>query len=144
MTPHVSPQPDPSGPTDLDLDLVRRIYAMLGSAGAAAAGATTAHPDISVYQSEQLPWGGRYTGREGFQRFAQALGSALDSRVEIEELYQAGDRVVQSGRARGVVRATGKPFEAREVHVWQIRDGLVISLDMYVETEPILEALRTD
>ncbi len=116
---------------------------MLDSAGAAAAGATTAHPDISVYQSEQLPWGGRYTGREGFQRFAQALGSALDSRVEIEQLYQAGDRVVQSGLARGVVRATGKPFEAREVHVWRIRDGLVISLDMYVETEPILEALRT-
>ncbi|MEV0455890.1 nuclear transport factor 2 family protein [Catellatospora methionotrophica] len=142
MTP--TDQTPTSAAPQTSLDVVRKVYELLSAGGAAEAGAAMAHPDITVYQSEELPWGGRYVGWEGFQQFAAALGDAVDSRIDIEHLYQAGDRVVQTGRACGVVRATGKPFEAREVHVWQVRDGLISSLDMYVETHVLLEALRAD
>lgn len=115
-----------------DLDVVRAVYDFVN--GTNPDGASLADPEITVHQSEELPWGGSYVGLEGFRRFHLAVSSAIHSEVEIESLFQAGDRVVQSGRTRGFVRATGKPFDVREVHIWRVRDGRIIDLEVYVET----------
>ncbi|WP_329370749.1 nuclear transport factor 2 family protein [Streptomyces sp. NBC_01483] len=123
-----------------DLDVVRAVYDFVN--GTNPDGASLADPEITVHQSEELPWGGSYVGLEGFRRFHLAVSSAIHSEVEIESLFQAGDRVVQSGRTRGFVRATGKPFDAREVHIWRVRGGRIIDLEVYVETPLMLEALK--
>lgn len=120
--------------------MVRAVYDFIN--GINPDGACLADPGITVCQSEELPWDGSYVGLEGFQRFYQAVSSAIHSEVEIEALFQAGDRVVQSGRTRGFVRATGKPFDAQEVHIWRVRGGRIIGLEVHVETPVVLEALK--
>ncbi|WP_405883124.1 nuclear transport factor 2 family protein [Streptomyces sp. NBC_01136] len=123
-----------------DLAVVRAVYDFIN--GTNPDGASLADPDITVYQTEELPWGGSYTGLAGFQKFYQAVSNAIHSEVETEALYQAGDRVVQTGRTRGAARATGKPFDAREVHIWQVRNGRIVSLEIYVDTSVLLEAVK--
>ena len=67
--------------------------------------------DVEFLQSTELPWGGHYTGHDGVRQFLEALREHVDSRVELEHLIDAGDRVVAVGRTVGKARATKLEFE---------------------------------
>jgi uncharacterized protein len=46
------------------------------------------------------------------------------------------------GRARTTPKATGKPFDVRELHVWQVRRGRLIDLEVFLNAPaPLLAAL---
>jgi ketosteroid isomerase-like protein len=98
-------------------------------------------PAVTVWQTEELPWGGSYEGTDGFAEFAIKLVSTITSAVEIERLYEAGDHVVQAGRTRGTVNATGVEFDIAETHIWDVRDGKAMSMRAYIDTPAMLEAL---
>lgn len=100
-----------------------------------------ADPQMVVTQTEQLPWGGTYHGHAGLRAFMEALLGRVDSRVEVEEYVEAGDRVVAIGRTRGAVRSSGTPFDIRVAHVWTIRDGKAVRFEAYIDTPGMLEAL---
>lgn len=101
-------------------------------------------PEITLRQTELLPWGGRFEGIEGYRRFAELLLGHVDSVVTPEEYVDAGDRVVAIARTRGHVRASGQPFDLRAVHVWGVRDGKAVSFEPYIDTPGMLAALSTD
>jgi SnoaL-like domain len=69
--------------------------------------------EIEIYQTTAVPWGGRYRGREGTQQFLGRLMAHVDSVVEIEELFDAGERVVEIGRSLGWVKGTNRKFDVR-------------------------------
>jgi hypothetical protein len=98
-------------------------------------------PEITVRQTELLPWGGSYAGIAGFRRFTELLFGNVDSLVTPEEYVDAGDRVVAIARTRGHVRRNGAPFDLRAVHVWGLREGKVVSFDAFIDTPAMLEAL---
>lgn len=128
--------------TDVEsgIAVVRSAYDAINS-GSPAAAAALLHPDIVIEQSDALPWGGSYRGLAGFRDFSLAVAGRIDSTVTTEEMYESGDRVIQVGRTRGTVRASGRPFDSREVHVWRIREGRIAGLEVYVENDVFLEAL---
>jgi ketosteroid isomerase-like protein len=98
--------------------------------------------DGTVYQLPAVPWGGTYAGHEGLGRFLSALTGQIESRPEIERLVADGDgHVVQVGRTRGTVRATGAPFDVAEVHVWTVRDGQVARFAAYLDGAAMAAAL---
>jgi uncharacterized protein len=97
--------------------------------------------EIEIYQTTAVPWGGRYRGREGTQQFLGRLMAHVDSVVEIEELFDAGERVVEIGRSLGWVKGTNRKFDVREVHVWELRDGKIASLQSHLDTPAMLAAL---
>jgi ketosteroid isomerase-like protein len=61
--------------------------------------------------------------------------------VEIDRLIVAGDTVVENGRTRGRALASGREFAIDETHVWQVRDGKVVSMHAYVDNAAMLAAL---
>lgn len=97
--------------------------------------------DVTITQTEELPWGGHYVGRDGFLEFAAKLISTIESKVEIEMIFEAGDRVIERGRTRGTVRESGVAFDVAEVHVWTVRSGALIAGEFYVDTPAMLDAL---
>ncbi len=100
------------------------------------------HPGIEIYQSGRLPWGGSYSGYEGFGEFLAKLTGAVESRVETERyIDDEEDHVVAVGRTRGRVLATGTRFDVPETHVWTIRDGKVMRFESYIDTKIMREAL---
>jgi ketosteroid isomerase-like protein len=97
--------------------------------------------DFEIGQSELLPWGGRYKGRDGMMEFIKSITTYVDAVVVVEEMFEAGDHVIVIGRARGTVKSNGRQYDVRLVDVCQMRDGKLLSIDIYIDTPATLEAL---
>jgi ketosteroid isomerase-like protein len=128
------------GAVSHSVDLVHRAYDAF-FAGDLDAAMAVAQPDIVLRQDPALPWGGRYQGRDGVAEFALALYGVIESTVTTEVMFSAGDRVIQYGRSRGTVNASGAAFDIAECHVWTIRDGLIAEVDFFVDSPAILQVL---
>jgi ketosteroid isomerase-like protein len=90
----------------------------------------------------ELPGGGSFEGVASFRDRILALNDIFDEvRCEPQELIDVGERVVVVLRwiARG--RASGVDLEESLCHVWTIRDGLAVELQVYSEREKALEAV---
>jgi hypothetical protein len=97
--------------------------------------------DVVFIHDPVLPWGGTFHGSAGVTEFGRKLITAIDSSIEAEQLFQAGDRVVQYGRTTGSVRASGAAFDVSECHLWTIRDGFVQEAEFLIDTSAMLLAL---
>ena len=92
-------------------------------------------------QDERLPWGGRHEGQDGFATFGLTLTATIDSKVDIDAIFEADGEVIQVGRTKGTVVATGVPFDIPEVHRWTIRDGKAVRAHFAIDTPAMLERL---
>ena len=99
-------------------------------------------PEIEIYQSELLPWGGRYRGHQEASEFYRRLTRSIDSRLDVEEFVRAGDHLIVLGYSRGRVKASGRHFEVRAVHVWTVRNGKAVRFEAYIDTPQMLHALE--
>jgi ketosteroid isomerase-like protein len=84
--------------------------------------------------------GTEFKGHEGVRRWCDEWVENVDVRVEIEEIHDAGDRVVLVARAVGAGEASGAPVALRGGQIYTFREGLVISVDNYYEASEALEA----
>ncbi|MEJ3655126.1 nuclear transport factor 2 family protein [Actinomycetes bacterium KLBMP 9759] len=123
-----------------DVEIVRGVYAAFARRDLEFIRAAL-HPDFVMEQSDLLPWGGRRHGVDGFFAFLGTLLSHVAPTVETEALFDAGDHVVQVGFTHGTVLAHGTPFRLREMHAWQLRDGLITSYRIYVDVPAMVAAL---
>jgi ketosteroid isomerase-like protein len=129
-----------SGTSSHNVEIVRALYDAYNRRDMAAV-APYGAPDITLYQTELLPWGGHYTGPEGLQRFVASLVQHLDSRITMEQFIPAGDRVIAVGRTAGTVRANGNAFDVAAVHVWTLASGKVTRVEFYIDTPAMWAAL---
>lgn len=97
--------------------------------------------EFEISQSDLLPWGGRYKGRDGMMEFIKSITTYVDSVVVVEEMFEAGDTVIVIGRSRGTVKSSGREYEVRLVDVCRLREGKLLSIDIYIDTPATLEAL---
>ena len=125
-----------------DRDVIEEIYGAFGRQDVGRILELTA-PDCVVTQDDRLPWGGRFEGHDGFAQFALRLIEHVDSKVTVDAIFEADDEVIEVGRTRGTVRATGAPFDVPEVHRWTIRDGLATAVHFAVDTPTMLALLRS-
>ena len=121
--------------------IVASVYEAFES-GDVSALAVLFDASVKVRQSSLLPWGGVYQGYPGIMKFVAKLLEHVDSRVAVDEYLEAGEQVVVIGHTRGRVRASGREFGVRFVHVWSLKDGRVVRWEPYVETTKMLEALK--
>jgi ketosteroid isomerase-like protein len=101
-----------------------------------------ASPGIRIRVTETLPYGGTYSGLAGFAAFFKKTFDLIESRIEIERLFEAGGQVVAVGRTRGTGRDTGQPFDSAIVHVFTVEEGRIVGFDAYVEDRPITSAIN--
>lgn len=120
--------------------IVQGVYAAF-TRGDVKALSALLDPRVQARQSPLLPWGGAFQGFQGMMRHVTKLMECLDWRVDVDEYVEAGDQVVVIGASRGTVRASGKPFHVRLVHVWSLKDGRVVRYESYIDTPKMLEAL---
>lgn len=123
-----------------NVEVVRRIYDAFERRDVAAALALCA-PDVVIEQSTEVPWGGRFEGREGALQFFAGLGRALQSAVSFEGFVDAGDRVVAIGRTRGTLTSNGQAFDVPIAHAWRIVDGMAVHALFMIDNPGMLAAL---
>lgn len=123
-----------------EIEIVRGIYDAMASKDVEHLTSVLAE-DCVITQDPRLPWGGRHVGHDGFLHFALTLTGTIDSKVTIEAIFTADGEVIQCGRTRGTVVATGASFDIAEVHRWTIRDGKAVAAHFAIDTPAMLAVL---
>jgi hypothetical protein len=110
-------------------EIVRRAFAAPDLSGFMAALAddivwdltTAGGPEADVFE-------GRARTEEFLRRW---LGAWDEYRMEIDELVEAGDRVVVIGRQRGRSKVTGIAVEMPHFAVWTLRGGRAVRVEVH-------------
>ncbi|HWW76953.1 MAG TPA: nuclear transport factor 2 family protein [Pyrinomonadaceae bacterium] len=126
-----------------NVELIRRGYEAYARRDFAAVFALL-HPEVEIYQTASLPWGGTYRGQEQAREFFRRLSEQTEGGPEPSEFIAAGDDVVATGRLRGRVRANGRPFDLAIAHLWTVREGKIVRFAAYIDTPAMLSALGGD
>ena len=99
-------------------------------------------PQITIWQTEALPWGGSFHGPDGTEEFMHRMLTHLRPSVAVEESFEAGEQVVVIGRTKGNTRMGNSEFDVRIVHVWTVRNQRIARFEPYVDTPEMLAALN--
>lgn len=124
--------------------LVQAIYDAFGT-GDIAAVLSRMSPDIVWNEAENFPYadGNPYVGPDAVVKgvFAR-LGSEWNGfTVAVEDILDAGDTIVATGRYTGSHKGTGKPIRAQFAHVWSLADGKAVRFQQYVDTLQVTRAM---
>lgn len=104
-------------------DLIRGIIDRWNSGDAAL---DRLHSQI-VWDASDFPDGQVYRGHEGVARFVQRwVGSWDEYRIELEDLFETGDRVVALVRELGRSRTADLEVALDSMLVFWVEDGLVV------------------
>jgi uncharacterized protein len=82
-----------------------------------------------------IPFAGIHHGREGAAKFFKAIGETMDEvSLHMEPFAAQGDNVVTSGRYQARIKPTGKRIDVPLVHLWTIRNGMVVRYQNLTDT----------
>jgi ketosteroid isomerase-like protein len=98
-------------------------------------------PDFEWHTRADLPDPAVYRGPDGVARLLAEWYAAFDDlRVDLEEVIDAGDRVVTVLRLHGRIKDSGEEVEMTEAHVITMRNGRATLLREYTTKEEALQA----
>jgi ketosteroid isomerase-like protein len=128
-----------------NVETIRRMYAawLAGDSGVVF---ETFDTDIELHPDPEATWvgiGKEYRGHDGVRSYMAAVYEAFDGyRPEVEELIEVGDQVLTLAVEHGRGRESGAEVEARRTaHVWTLRAGRAIRVDLYLERDRALRAV---
>jgi ketosteroid isomerase-like protein len=123
-----------------NVEVVRRAYEA-ANRGELESADLYLHPEIEFHTYAQSPEAGVYRGREAVRRYNEGLFEQFESiRFDIEELVDAGDRVVVVSTQHAVPKGGQQQMNVQVVEVWAIRDGLLAERRSYSTKGEALEA----
>jgi ketosteroid isomerase-like protein len=90
-----------------------------------------------------FPYAGTYQGFAEIEKNVfSRLGEEWDGYQFVVDGYVAADdKVFAYGTYRGVNKRSGKSFEARVAHLWQLQDGKVMSFEQFVDSKTVRDAM---
>lgn len=83
---------------------------------------------------------GTHRGHAGVEDLLQKASGLETSFPEPPEFVAQGDRVLMTGLARGKVKATDRSFEDYFVFAMTVRNGKVMNIREYVDTQALARA----
>lgn len=130
-----------------NLAAVRGIYEAWASGASAAELGSLIDSQVEVHPDPRSAWPGIETSYRGYDGIARYLATIYDAfedyHAEPERLIDSGERVVVLAIERGRGRFSGAPAEIRHTaHIWTLRDGRAVRLDVNWDREQALAGLR--
>jgi hypothetical protein len=123
-----------------NVDVVRRIY-QAWEIDMTPEQSGLLDPDVEWVNPPEAVEPGTRKGIGAFTAAAEAVSDTFEeARVDIEEFFDAGDRVVVIATLRGRGRGSGADVERRQGYVWTLRDGKAIRFQWFNSAEQALEA----
>lgn len=88
-----------------------------------------------------IPYFDRYAGKDGVRQFfARLFESEEILEFEPIEWVGNGDKVVVLGREKCRSRKTGREFKAQWAHIFEAKNGKLVSWTEIIDTAPIVQA----
>ncbi|HEU0023515.1 MAG TPA: nuclear transport factor 2 family protein [Thermoleophilaceae bacterium] len=123
-----------------EVEVVREIYDRF-RAGDMAGALALHHAEIEVHDRPEVPDPQVYRGHDGVLAslgVSQAAFEGLD--LVPEEFIGVGNRVVVVFRFTGTGRESGVPIDEQLAHVWTIRDGKALRMEVHSSRDGALRA----
>jgi ketosteroid isomerase-like protein len=90
------------------------------------------------------PFAGRRLGRDGVQGFfVELMGAVKIEMFEVDAVVGDGEFVVVLGRERCTAKRTGRSYEQHWAHAYTVRDGKVVAVRLYEDTQAQAAAFAT-
>ena len=90
--------------------------------------------------ADRSPYRGSNEVRDGvFKRIAEGFPGLT---IRVDELFEAGDKVVMLGVYIGVFKPTGKRIQAQVAHIWTIAAGKAVKFQQYADTHQLAESMK--
>lgn len=123
-----------------DVDRLRAGYEAMGR-GDFGAVLDLMDPEIEIRDRPEVPDPQTYRGREGvLAALSQNFETFDDLEMLPERFIDGGDKMVVCILLRGRGRGSGVPVEDRLAHLWSIRDGRAVALQVYSDPAEALKA----
>src|SRR3954452_14749517 len=120
-----------------NVELVRRAFEYEVSGHGTAEVLASFDPYVVMKPVEEGASYGVEAIRDNFEHWQSAWENL---EVTIEEIIDAGDRVILSARHRGRGRGSGIEIDARYYEVYSLSRGKIVRVDEYTERDEALEA----
>jgi uncharacterized protein len=99
------------------------------------------HPEFELQTADRVVNPGTYRGLDETRRFFEDLFEPFEEvTVEPEEFFESGDQIVVFVAARLKPAGSTAEVENRIGHLWTMRDGKVVRLQVFPRREEALEA----
>ena len=122
-----------------NVEIVRRTYEATNS-GDYDTAESYLHPEIEFHTYGRSPEAGVYRGKEAVGQYNQGLFQQFERiRFELEELVDAGDRVVVVTTQHALPKGGEQEMNVHVAEVWTIRDGLLAERRSYSSRNEALE-----
>ena len=109
-----------------NVELARNAY-MAGNQGDREAALRSADPEIVIDATRRVLNPTTYVGIDGARQWFADMDEVWDRfGLELDELIDAGDRVVVLERLTGKGKASGVEVEQPIAGVWTVRDGRIV------------------
>ena len=125
-----------------NVEIVRTVMESFNLKGVDAI-AEQIHPDFETTTPPSLAVEpDTYRGPEGVRRWFDAWeGTMEEVRFDVDELVDAGDRVIAVSRMVARSHTTGIEVEQAVALVWTLRDGRAVRLDSYATRDEAVQAV---
>ena len=123
-----------------NVEIVRRSVDAYRS-GDIEAALNTYDDEVEFDVSSVRPEGGNFRGRHGVEEAIQAwVGRWAEYRFEVEEIVDAGDRVLMIIREFGRGEGSGVEIDQKIFWVQTFRGGKIVHTKLFVDRDRALEA----
>ena len=100
-------------------------------------------PDATWTEAAGFPYAGTYTGPQAIiaNVFHRLANEWIDYRAQVHSYLADGDRVAAFGVYSGTYRETGRAMSATFAHLYRLNDGKIVSMEQYVDSAMVCQAL---
>jgi ketosteroid isomerase-like protein len=130
--------------TDKNVQIVKDFFAAIGRGDREGLLALVAEDIEWIIPGKDWPLAGTYRGHAALVDLLETASKSMETSTEPREFVAQGDRVLVVGFARGKVKTTNKPFEDDWIFAITVRDGKLMSIREYVDTQALARAAEVD
>lgn len=100
-------------------------------------------PDTIWTEAAGFPYAGTYTGPEEIMTnvFQKLATEWVGYQAKVHTYLADGDRVAAFGVYSGTYQKTGKSMTATFAHLYLLKDGKIVSMEQYVDSAMVQQAL---
>jgi ketosteroid isomerase-like protein len=131
--------------TEENVQVVKAFFEAIGSGDKQRLLELAAEDIEWILPGKDWPLAGTYRGHAGLAELVKKESDTIEmSLSEPREFVAQGDRVLVVGAAKGFIKATNKPFEDEWIFAITVRNGKLVGIREYIDTQAMARASQMD